>query len=127
VTPPKVVKAFYAILGSENSLAVLDLIADSIQWTEVFPGYGGTWVGADAIRKHVFEPLNRDWTDFLAAAESFVVEDRIVVTFGTYSGVYNKTGESITASFVHRWEVVDGELTSLRQYTDTALIQAALM
>jgi ketosteroid isomerase-like protein len=127
VTPPKVVKAFYAILGSENSLAVLDLIADSIQWTEVFPGYGGTWAEADAIRKHVFEPLNRDWTDFLAAAESFVVEDRIVVTFGTYSGVYNKTGKSITASFVHRWEVVDGELTSLRQYTDTALIQAALM
>jgi ketosteroid isomerase-like protein len=127
VTPLKVVKPFYVILDSENSLGVLDLIADSIEWTEVFPGYAGTWVGPDAIRMHIFEPLSRDWTDFLAAAEGFVVEDRVVVTFGTYSGVYNKTGKSITASFVHRWEVVDGELTSLRQYTDTALIQAALM
>jgi hypothetical protein len=56
-----------------------------------------------------------------------VVEDRIVVAFGTYSGVYNKTGKSISAPFVHRWEVVDGELTSLRQYTDTALIQEAVV
>jgi len=78
-------------------------------------------------RDHVFEPLSLDWTDFIAAPESFVVEDRVVVTFGTYSGVYNATGKSITAPFVRRWEVVDGELTSLRQYTDTALIQAAML
>jgi ketosteroid isomerase-like protein len=127
MTPLKEVKAFYAILGSAKSLAVLDLFAESIQWTEVFPGCAGTWVGGDAIRDHVFEPLSRDWTDFIAAPESFVVEDRVVVTFGTYSGVFNKTGKSITAPFVHRWEVVKGELTSLWQYTDTALIQAAML
>jgi uncharacterized protein len=126
MTPLKEVKAFCAILGSENSLAVLDLVSDSIQWTEVFPGYAGTWVGPQAVRKHVFEPLSRDWTDFEATPESFVVEDRIVVAFGTYSGICNKTGKSIAAPFVHRWEVLEGELTSLRQYTDTALIQVAL-
>jgi uncharacterized protein len=53
------------------------------------------------------------------------VEGLNVVAFGTYSGTYKKTGKSMVAPFVHKWAVTDGKVISMRQYTDTALIEAA--
>jgi ketosteroid isomerase-like protein len=125
VKPLEVVRSFYTILSSDNGLAALDLVAPSVSWTEMFPGYAGAWTSPDAIRRNLFEPLGRDWDDFLITPESFVVEGPNVVAFGTYSGTYKKTGKSMVAPFVHRWEVIDGKAITLRQYTDTALIQAA--
>jgi hypothetical protein len=81
----KVVRVFHTTLRSANTLAVLDLLAPSIRWTERFPNYAGICVGPDAVRHDLFEPLRRDWTDFLVTPESFVVEDRTVVAFGMYS------------------------------------------
>jgi hypothetical protein len=81
----KIVRVSYTTLRSVNTLALLDLLAPSIRWREMFPNYAGTCVGPDAVRHDLFEPLSRDWTDFLITPESFVVEDRTVVAFGTYS------------------------------------------
>ena len=125
MTPLEVVKSFYTILGSGNGLAALDLLAPSVSWTEMFPGYAGAWTGPEATRRNLFEPLGHDWEGFLIAPESFVLEGSNVVAFGTYSGIYKKTGKPMVAPFVHRWEVIDGKAISMRQYTDTALVQAA--
>jgi hypothetical protein len=125
VNPLEVVKSFYAILSSDNGLAALDLAGPSVSWTEMFPGYAGNWIGPDAVRRNLFEPLARDWADFLVSPESFVAQGPIVVAFGTYTGTYRSTGKSIVAPFVHRWEVIEGKAASMRQYTDTALIEAA--
>jgi ketosteroid isomerase-like protein len=67
-----------------------------------------------------------DWDFFEITPESFVVEGNVVVAFGDYSGTYSSTGKHLDASFVHRWEVVNGKLTSFRQYTDTVLQQQVL-
>jgi uncharacterized protein len=125
VTPLEVVKSFYTILGSDNGMAALDLVAPAISWTEMFPGYAGAYTGPEAVRQNLFEPLGQDWDDFVIAPELFVVEEPNVVAFGTYSGTYKKTGKSVVAPFVHRWEVIDGKATTMRQYTDTALVQTA--
>jgi ketosteroid isomerase-like protein len=122
----KVVRVFYTTLRSANTLAVLDLLAPSIRWTEMFPKYASTCVGPDAVRHDVSEPLNRDWTDFLVTPESFVVEDRTVVAFGTYSLPIKDTGKCMSVPFVHKCEVIDGKSTGFRQYADTALVQALL-
>ena len=85
--PREGVKAFDAILRAETGLAARDLVAPSVSWTEMFPGYGGTWTGPDAVRRTLFEPLGRDGSNFLVTPDSFVVEEPIVVAFGTYSGI----------------------------------------
>ena len=81
----KVVRVSYTTLRSANALAVLDLFAASNRWTGMFPNYAGTCLGSDAARHNLFEPQSRDWIEVLVAPESFVVEDRTVVAFGTYS------------------------------------------
>ncbi len=125
MNPLETVKSFYAILGSEKGLAALDLVAPSVEWTEMFPGYAGASIGPDAIRQNLFEPLGRDWSDFRVTPDSYVVEGAQVVAFGTYTGVFRKTGKSLIAPFAHRWEVVDGKAVRMRQYTDTALVEAS--
>ena len=125
MTPLEVVKSFYTILSSDNGMAALDLVTPSISWTEMFPGYAGAYTGPEAVRENLFEPLGQDWDGFAISPELFVAEGPNVVAFGTYSGAYKKTGKSMTAPFVHRWEVIDGKATAMWQYTDTALVQAA--
>jgi ketosteroid isomerase-like protein len=123
--PIEVVKSFYKILAS-HGLAALDLLEASAQWTEMFPGYAGTSIGPEAVRKNLFEPLGRDWDTFAVIPDSFVTDGFIIVAFGTYTGTYRATAKSMSAPFVHRWEVTDGRVTRFRQYTDTALIGKAL-
>ena len=125
MTPLEVVKSFYTILSSDNGMAALDLVAPAISWTEMFPGYAGAYTGPEAVRQNLFEPLGQDWDPFVISPELFVMEGANVVAFGTYSGTYKKTGKSMVAPFVHRWEVIEGKATTMRQYTDTALVQTA--
>jgi ketosteroid isomerase-like protein len=87
-------------------------------------GYVGTWTGPDAVRRNLFEPPGRDGSNCLVTPDAFVVEEPIVVAFGTYAGMYRDGSKSIVAPFVHRWEVIDGKVKNFQQYTDTALIAA---
>src|SRR3984893_9677493 len=103
----EVVKSFYKILASDG-LAALELLEASAQWTEMFPGYAGTSIGPEAIRQNLFDPLGREWDTFAVAPESFGVDGSIVVVFGTYTGSYKATGKSLSAPFVHRWEIIYG-------------------
>jgi ketosteroid isomerase-like protein len=121
MNPLETVKSFYSILGSEG-LVALNYVRPSAHWTEMFPGYEGTLVGPEEIRRKLFEPLARDWQEFAVTPDAFVVQGPVVVAFGTYTGTYKATGKSLAAPFVHRWDIVDGAIESFRQYTDTALI-----
>src|SRR3984957_2308643 len=126
--PLEVVKRFYEALGRGAALAALAPLADTVKSTEAAtaPYYSGTWIGPEAVRTNLFEPLGREWAAFAVIPDSFAVEDSIVAAFGTYTGIYRATGKSLTAPFAHRWEVIAGKITDFRQYTDTAAMIAAL-
>lgn len=128
MTPLEVVNSFYEALGRSDGSAAFALLHDAVKWTEAetAPYYSGTWVGPEAVRENLFEPLNREWENFEVMPESSLAEDSVVVTFGTYTGTYKATGKSMTAAFAHRWEVAAGKISVFRQYTDTASILAVL-
>jgi ketosteroid isomerase-like protein len=127
MTPLEVVQTFYEALGRGDVSAALGQLDDSMQWTEAegFPYYSGTWTGPQAVLDNLLIPLGRDWSEFLAEAETFTVEGTVVVAFGTYTGVFNRTGAALAAPFAHRWEITGNKATNFRQYTDTALVRAA--
>jgi uncharacterized protein len=125
VKPRAGVQSFDAILCAETGLAARDRVAPSVSWTAMCPGYGGTWTGPDAVRRHLCEPRGRDGRNCLVTPDACVVEEPIVVAFGTSSGIDRDGSQSIVAPFVHRWEVIDGTVKSVQQYPDTALRAAA--
>ena len=123
-----VVSSFYESLGKGDVPGVLGLLDPQVKWTEAerFPYYSGTWVGPQAVLDNLLKRVAADWTDFAATPRDYLVEGTKVVSLGTYSGVYKRTGKSMRADFAHVWTVENGKITRFVMYTDTAKLLEAL-
>jgi pimeloyl-ACP methyl ester carboxylesterase/ketosteroid isomerase-like protein len=122
------VKGFYTSLAAGDVPGVLGLLDAQVQWTEAqrFPYYTGTWIGPQAVLNNLIKRLVADWNDFKATPKDFLVEGSNIVSFGTYTGIYKKTGKPMSSDFAHLWTVKDGKLTRFLMYTDTAKILEAM-
>ncbi len=123
------VSDFYERLGKGDVPGVLALLDPQVKWTEAerFPYYTGTWVGPDAVLNNLLKRLSADWTDFAAIPKDYLIEGSRIVSFGTYSGRYKKTGKTMRSDFAHVWTVEGDKITSFLMYTDTAKILEALV
>jgi ketosteroid isomerase-like protein len=126
--PADTVRRFYDALSRGDVPAVLSLLDAQVEWTEAerFPYYGGTWHGPQAVLDNLLLPLSGDWDGFSAKAHEFIAADDRVVSLGTYSGTFKKTGRSFTAAFAHVWTVRGGKLVRFDMHTDTAKILDAM-
>lgn len=123
-----IVSGFYERLGKGDVPGVLGLLDPHVQWTEAerFPYYAGTSVGPQAVLDNLLKRLAADWSDFTATPKDYLIEGTTIVSFGTYSGIYRRTGKSMRADFAHVWTVENGKITSFLMYTDTAKVLEAL-
>ena len=127
-TPAVVVRRFYDALGRGDVAAVLSLLDAEVEWTEAerFPYYGGTWRGPQAVVENLLVPLSNDWDGFSAEAHEFITEGDRVVSLGTYSGTFKKTGRPFSAAFAHIWTVDGDKLVKFNMHTDTAKVLEAI-
>lgn len=127
-TATAVVRSFYDALGRGDVASVLSLLDAEIEWTEAerFPYYSGTWRGPQAVVDNLLVPLSKDWDGFSAKVHELIGEGDRVVSLGTYSGTFKKSGRSMSAPFAHVWSVRDGKLTRFNMYTDTAKVLEAI-
>jgi uncharacterized protein len=126
--PVDTVRCFYDALGRGDVPAVLSLLDAQVEWTEAerFPYYSGTWHGPQAVLDNLLVPLSGDWDGFSVKAHEFIAEGDRVVSLGTYSGTFKKTGRSFSAAFAHVWTVRGDKLARLDMHTDTAKVLEAL-
>jgi uncharacterized protein len=122
------VHRFYDALRRGDVASVLSLLDADVRWTEAesFPYYSGTWQGPKAVVERLLIPLSQEWDNFAATPYEFVAQADRVVTLGTYSGTYKKTGKSLSAAFAHVWTVRDDKLVTFDMHTDTAKVLEAL-
>jgi ketosteroid isomerase-like protein len=113
--------------SEENGRNLANYVSENISWTEAkgFP-YGGTYIGLEEITKNVFNRLGSEWIDYKFTPEDYVVDGDKVVAYGTYSGVYKKTGKAIKARVAHLWELKNGRIISFEQFVDSQTVNAAL-
>ncbi len=126
--PVDLVRAFYVAIATGDVPGVLSLLHPDLAWTEAegFPYYSGTWRQPSDVVEKLLVPLMRDWDDFSAIADDFIVEGERVVSIGAYAGVSKATGKPMRAPFAHVWRVADGKLQRFDMYTDTLLVDRAL-
>ena len=126
--PTDSIRRFYEALGRGDVATVVSLLDSQVQWTEAesFPYYGGTWEGPEAVLNNLLIPLARDWEGFAASADEFIASGDRVVSLGTYTGTFKKTGRAVKAAFAHVWTVRSGKLTRFDMYTDTAKVLEAV-
>lgn len=122
------VREIYAAFARGDIPAVLAALAPNVSWTEAegFP-YGGTFVGPEAVLNGVFMRLGTEWDSFTAGPEEFVAAGEKVVALGLYTGIYKATKKRFAAPYVHVWEFRNGAVVRFRQFTDTAVVQRALV
>jgi ketosteroid isomerase-like protein len=125
--PLRIIKDHYAASARGDLDGMVAPFAPDVEWTEMagFP-YAGTYRGAEAIRRHVFGRLGKDWTGYQAVPEELVGAGEHVIAFGTYSGTFTATGKHMRARFVHHWTVRDGQVVRFEQFTDTHLVREAM-
>jgi ketosteroid isomerase-like protein len=123
----EIIRSVYTAFATGDVPGVVGAFDADIRWTEAegFP-YGGTYGGPDAVVTNVFARLGSEWEGFAAVPHAFVAEGDTVVALGDYSGTYKATGKTFSAPFAHVWTLSEGKITRFQQYTDTALVQAAL-
>jgi hypothetical protein len=127
-TSVEVVRRFYDALSRGDIGEVLSLLDEQVEWTEAerFPYYRGTWHGPQAVLDNLLMPLARDWDGFTAKVHEFIAEGERIVSLGTYSGTFKRTGRSFSAAFAHIWTVRGGKLTKFDMHTDTAKVLEAV-
>jgi ketosteroid isomerase-like protein len=76
--------------------------------------------------ENLLKPLARDWDEFSATAHEFIAEGNCIVSLGTYSGKFKRTGRSFSAAFAHVWTAQGDKLTRFDMHTDTAKVLEVL-
>ena len=127
MTNAETIQAVYDAFGKGDIPNVLAAMDPKVEWIEAegFP-YAGTYVGPDAVLQGVFMRLGTEWDGYQAAPDEVLDAGDTIVGLGHYSGRYKATGKEFRAPFAHVFNLRDGKIVRFRQYTDTALFQAAL-
>lgn len=122
------VRAFYTAVAAGDVPGVVSVLHPNLAWTEAegFPYYSGTWRSPEEVVQKLLVPLMRDWDNFTAVADDFLVDGDRVVSIGAYAGISKVTGKAMRAAFAHVWQIADGKLQRFDMYTDTLLIARSM-
>lgn len=118
----------YEAFGRGDMAALLDLLADDIEW--VNPGdpehdpNAGTFNGKDAVLGW-FGGLAEtvEFTTF--EPREFIAQDDAVVSLVYAEATVRDTGRNFVNHEAHVWTIRDGKVARLRIYLDTAATLAA--
>ncbi len=123
----EIIKAHYEASDRGDLEGMLAPLAPDARWTEMagFP-YAGTYIGPEEVRRGVFERIGAEWEGYTAAIAELVDGGDTIVGLGTYSGTNRATGRFFEARVAHVWRLRDGRVVAFEQFTDTALVRAAL-
>lgn len=119
----------FAGLAKGDRTSFADSMADDFSWTiaGVATKWAGTWRGKQVVREQLMAPLFAQFADtYTNTAVSFTAEeDRVVVECRGRVVTKKGTRYDNQYCYVCRFDR-HGKLTSLIEYADTALMEAAL-
>jgi ketosteroid isomerase-like protein len=122
-----IVKGLYASFASKDAEGIARVMDPDIVWEQNagFPG-GGTWRGLASVSENVFARLRREFGGWVTEVREWIDAGDTVVAIGEYRGTNLATGRSFAAAFAHVLEVRGGRVVRFRQFTDTAMVRAAM-
>jgi len=124
-----VVQGMYDAFAVGDVESVVAAMAEDIVWNEAenFPyADGNPYVGSQAIVEGVFGRIVAEWDYWELDLQDKLQRGNRIAFFGRYNAKHKESGKTISAQFVHVWEVVDGRAANFQQYADTAQVLAAM-
>jgi ketosteroid isomerase-like protein len=128
MTNLEIIKSSYEGASSEeNGRNLQKYLSDRVQWKEAdgFP-LAGTYIGFKEIAEKVFHRLATEWTDYKFIVEGYVADGDKVFAYGTYTGKFNKTGQSFSARVAHLWTLENSKIIKFEQFVDSVPVVEAM-
>ena len=123
------VEAFYTALADGDLPTALTRLGDSVIWHEA-PGmpYEGPapYRGAQDVAEHVLARITADVDQLTLTNREVIGLGGTVACLGAYTGTARRSGRRLDLPYLHVWNVIDGQITEFRQFTDTAAYKAIL-
>ena len=123
------VKAMYAAFGRGDIPALLNSLADRIEWE--IPGrqdgipFAGTYRGRDSVGQ--FFTLMAESIDYnLFEPREFIAQGNQVIALGRYKATAKPSGNTFETEWAMAWTLSEGKATHFRVYDDTSAVLAAL-
>lgn len=125
--PADVVRRQYLASAHGDLEALRATLADDVEWTEMagFP-LAGTYRTPDGVTSAVMERLGKDWDDWTAHDDTYVVEGENVVVLARYTASNKATGKDINVRVAHHFIVRGGRIVRFEQFVDTAKVLEAM-
>jgi uncharacterized protein len=125
--PADVVRRQYLASARGDLEALRATLADDVEWTEMagFP-LAGTYRTPAGVTANVMEVLARDWDDWVAHDDTYLVDGENVVVLARYTATNKITGRHIDARVAHHFIVLSGKIVRFEQFVDTAMVRAAM-
>ncbi|WP_447648148.1 nuclear transport factor 2 family protein [Microbacterium forte] len=129
-TTAEITTAFLERLGAQDAEGLGDLFAEEIDW--IVPGDPELtpWAGARSRKGEVPEYFRSLWSALepgksVVAVQSIVTEGDEAVIFAVFDHVAAPTGRPFHTDVAMRLTVVDGKVTRMHLFEDTAATAAA--
>ncbi|TMR90099.1 nuclear transport factor 2 family protein [Nonomuraea basaltis] len=125
----EVVQRFYAAAQAGDGATIVALLHPDFR-AHTAPGMpcgaGGTFHAPQEALTQVWGAVFADYDTAPYDETWHQTTEGIIVVTGHYRGTARITGRAYEAEFVHLWQVTDGQISWLHQYTDTARWHQAL-
>ncbi|MFD6169791.1 nuclear transport factor 2 family protein [Streptomyces coeruleorubidus] len=124
--PADVVRRQYLASAAGDLEALRATLAPDVEWTEMagFP-LAGTYRTPGGVTSHVMEELAKEWDDWAAHDDTYVVDGENVV-LARYTAVNKATGKPLAVRVAHHFVVRGGLIVRFEQFVDTALVREAM-
>ena len=125
----RLVRRLYEALATGDGDAVAELLAPDFQGS-IAPGMplglGGLKDGMVAMRDDGWWAIGRAFSVRVEPEEWIPCADGRLLVIGRYVGRARSSGRPLEAEVAHLWSAVEDRLTSVHQFTDTAMWRDAL-
>ena len=128
-----IIRQWYKSYSCGEIAEAKPLFADNLRWQIAagFPcGDESPFEGKERIFGYYFprlgNTLERYFEDWQLLSDELLECGNKIVSIGRYVGRSKGSSESFTAPFVHIWELHNGQIARLTQYTDTWIVRQAM-
>ena len=107
----EIVHGMYEAFAKSDIPTILAALDPQVEWWEAenfIYDDGNPYVGPDAVLKGVFMRIGAEWDGFTVSPKEVLDAGDTVVSQGTYSGRYRKTGKQARAQYAHFFTFRDG-------------------
>jgi hypothetical protein len=124
----EVVRRGYEAFGRGDIHALLDLLADDVEWVSPGPPElptAGNRRGRQQVAQF-FQAVDQIFEIQQFEPKAFVAQGDRVVVLGTDTARIKATGKMVTEDWAHAFTVHDGRIVRMQEFIDTSAVVAEL-